>query len=220
MLYIVSTPIGNLKDITYRAIEILKSVDFIICEDTRKASILLNHYEIKKDLLSFHKFSKDDQIEKIIKRLKSGDGALVTDAGTPGISDPGQYLIKKALENDIEIVSIPGPSAAIAALSISGFDTDKFLFLGFLPRKKGRQTLIDEISKFISLDKLGTSPIIFYESPFRVKKTLIELKDKIGDREIVVARELTKKFETIYRGKISKIIGQIKEKGEFVVIVK
>jgi len=278
MLYIVSTPIGNLSDITLRAIDILKSVDFIICEDTRKSLVLLRHYgiigcqtqtkchsgisqkypesiQIKKNLswiphqvrddkrgrddknnysstkrsawrssppsfceesnnklVSFHKFSKDNHIEKIIDRLKTENGALITDAGTPGISDPGQYLIQKALKENIDVVSIPGVSALTSALSISGFDTDKFLFLGFLPRKKGRQTLLNEISQI-------KYPIVFYESPYRIKKTLDEIKEKIGDREVVVARELTKKFETIHRGKISEITNEIKEKGEFTIIL-
>lgn len=212
-LFIIATPIGNLKDITLRALETLKSVDFIICEDTRKSQQLLSHYNIKKELISFHKFSDDSRVGLIIKRLFQGEtAALITDAGTPAVSDPGGYLVSQAIKSKIEIIPIPGASAITVGLSISGFDTDKFLFLGFLPRKKGRQKMIAKL-------KNQNLPIIFYESPYRVKKTLAELKNHLSDREVVVCRELTKKFETIYRGKISEILDIIKEKGEFTIII-
>ncbi len=212
-LFIVATPIGNLSDITLRALETLKSVDFIICEDTRQSKRLLSNYNIKKELISFHKFSDKPRVQSIVERIKLGQtAALITDAGTPAVSDPGGYLVSQAIKSKIEIIPIPGASAITAGLSISGFDTDKFLFLGFLPRKKGRQKQIAEL-------KNHKLPIIFYESPYRIKKTLAEFKNHLGDREAVVCRELTKKFETIYRGKISEILDIIKEKGEFTIII-
>ena len=213
-LYIVSTPIGNLGDITLRALEILKNVDIIACEDTRHTLGLLNHFEIKKPLISYHQHSKDSKVEQIIDTILDGQNvAIVTDAGTPGISDPGEYLIKKAIENNIEIEPIPGVSAAITALSISGLPTDEFIFIGFLPHKKGRQTKLKEIAK-------ENRTIILYESPFRIKKLLGELLEFVGDREVSISRELTKKFEETYRGKISEVSLRVKEKGEFVVVIE
>lgn len=213
-LYIVSTPIGNLGDITLRALETLKSVDLIACEDTRHTLNLLNHFEIKKPLISYHQHSKAPKVDKIIDELLSGkEVAVVTDAGTPGISDPGEILIKAAIENGIEVIPIPGVSAAITALSISGLNTDEFVFVGFLPHKKGRQTKLKEIA-------LEKRTIILYESPYRIKKLLGELLEFVGDREVAVCRELTKKFEEITRGKISEVSDKIKEKGEFVVILE
>jgi 16S rRNA (cytidine1402-2'-O)-methyltransferase len=213
-LYIVSTPIGNLSDITLRALETLKSVDVIACEDTRHTLGLLNHFEIKKSLVSYHQHSGQFKIEKIISILDEGKNvALVSDAGTPGVSDPGEMLIKAALENDIEVVSIPGVSAAITALSISGLNTNEFVFIGFLPHKKGRQTKLKQIA-------LENKTVILYESPYRIKKLLNELLEFCGDRQVCVSRELTKKFEESYRGKISEIIESIKEKGEFVVVME
>ncbi len=213
-LYIVSTPIGNLEDITLRAIRILKEVDFIACEDTRHTRILLNHYDIKTQTISYHQHSKLTRIEYIINQLKEGkDVALVTDAGTPGISDPGVVLILRAIKDKIDIVTIPGPSAVIAGLSVSGFVTKDFVFAGFLPHKKGRQKKLKELSE-------EKKTIVLYESPYRIQKTLGELQEFLGDREVVVCRELTKKFEEIYRGKISEVLPQIKIKGEFVVLIR
>lgn len=213
-LYIVSTPIGNLGDITLRALETLKFVDIIACEDTRHTLQLLNHFEIKKPLISYHQHSKDSKVEQIISTITKGKNvAIVTDAGTPGISDPGEFLIRAAIENKIEIVPIPGVSAAITALSVSGLDTDEFVFVGFLPHKKGRQTKLKEIAT-------EKRTIILYESPFRIIKLLTELLEYTGDRSVAVCRELTKKFEVTYRGKISEILPEIKEKGEFVVIIE
>jgi 16S rRNA (cytidine1402-2'-O)-methyltransferase len=213
-LYIVATPIGNLSDITLRAIETLKSVDVIACEDTRHTLRLLNHLGIKKPLTSYHKFSKSVKTDSIIEYLLNDRNiALVSDAGTPAISDPGQLLVKRAIEAGVEVVAIPGASAVIAGLSASGLDTNEFVFIGFLPHKKGRQTKIKEIAT-------EKRTVVLYESPYRIKKLLVELEEACGDREIVVAREMTKLFETIYRGKISEIKGLIKEKGEFVVIIK
>ncbi|HBG81835.1 TPA: 16S rRNA (cytidine(1402)-2'-O)-methyltransferase [candidate division CPR2 bacterium] len=215
-LYIVATPIGNLEDITYRAVNTLKEVDLILAEDTRHAKILLSRYEITTPVKSYHQHSRLAKVDFIIETLKDTKNmALISDAGTPGISDPGQFLIKKILEElpETEIIPIPGPSSPIAALSISGFDTDEFLFLGFLPKKKGRQTLFNSL-------KSEKRTIVFFESPYRIKKTLSQLQEFLGgDRNAVVCRELTKKFEEIYRGKIAEVLELVKEKGEFVVII-
>lgn len=214
-LFIVATPIGNLGDITLRAIEKLKDVDIIACEDTRHTLGLLNHLDIKKPLISFHQHSGQLKIDKVIKfiRDEEKDVAVVTDAGTPGVSDPGEILIKAALAEGIEVVPIPGVSAAITALSVSGLDTSEFIFIGFLPHKKGRQTKLKEIA-------LEKRTMVLYESPYRIKKLLGELLEFAGDREVAVCRELTKKFEEITRGKISEVSAKIKEKGEFVVILE
>ncbi|PIZ00142.1 16S rRNA (cytidine(1402)-2'-O)-methyltransferase [bacterium (Candidatus Howlettbacteria) CG_4_10_14_0_8_um_filter_40_9] len=216
MLYIVATPIGNLKDITLRALEVLKEIDIIACEDTRHTKILLDHYNIQKPLISYFQHSKLSKITKIIELMESGKSvALVTDAGTPGIADPGGILVDqvtKELGDQVEIIAIPGANAAVSALSISGFNTDEFVFYGFLPHKKGRQTKLKEIA----IEKRVS---VLYESPYRIKKLLNEILEFVGDREIVVCRELTKKFEEIYRGKVSEVIDQVKEKGEFVVII-
>ena len=219
-LYIIGTPIGNLKDITLRALEVLKEVDLILCEDTRVTKKLLEHCQIKKPLLSYHQHSKLKKVNYILELLKQGKNlALVSDAGTPGISDPGNLLVYEAIERlreKVEIIPIPGPSAATAAASISGFPMDKFLFLGFPPTKRKRKKFFQEVigSKY---------PVIFYESPYRIIKTLKELSSFISDREVVVCRELTKKFETIYRGEIEEVIKEIEKdiiKGEFVIIVE
>ncbi|MCL5094265.1 MAG: 16S rRNA (cytidine(1402)-2'-O)-methyltransferase [Patescibacteria group bacterium] len=212
-LYVVGTPIGNLGDITLRALETLKNVDYIACEDTRITIKLLNHFDIKKPLISYYQHSKLSKIDYLIGLLKEGkDIALVTDAGTPGISDPGGVLIAEAVKNNIKIIPNPGPNAAISALSISGFPTDEFLFLGFLPKKKGRQTLLNSLRN-------EKRTIAFYESPERIKRTLNDLLEFLGDRGVVVCRELTKMFEEIYRGKVSQVLPKIKEKGEFVVVL-
>ena len=211
-LYIVATPIGNLKDITYRAVEILSSVDLIYAEDTRRSRILLDRYQITTSVKSYHQHSKGEG--QIVEELKRGTSvAYISDAGTPGISDPGQKLILAAVSNNIEVEAIPGPSGVISALSVSGFPTDKFVFAGFLPHKKGRQTALENL-------KDENRTIVLYESPYRIIKTLNQVRDVWGDREVMVARELTKKFETIYRGKISEVIGKIKPKGEFVIVIK
>lgn len=216
-LYIVATPIGNLDDLTFRAKKILESVDLIACEDTRHSKILLNHYKIKKPLLSFHSYSGQTKVDKIIQHLKNGDEvALISDAGTPGISDPGYVLIKAALENGIEVIPIPGCSAVITALCASGLPTDKFLYLGFLPVKKGRQTLFKKIAE-------SKYTVVFYESPHRLTKTLTQLKEYLKpDSKIVVAKELTKIYETFIRGTLSNIYKKLpsgKPKGEYVVMI-
>jgi len=215
-LYIVATPIGNLSDLTFRAKETLEMVDLIACEDTRHVTILLNRYDIKKPLLSFHGHSGQTKTDKIMEYLKNGSNvALVSDAGTPGISDPGYVLIQAALENGVDVIPIPGASAVITALCASGLPTDKFLYLGFLPVKKGRQTVFKKIAE-------SEYTVVFYESPHRLKKTLEQLKDYLKPTaKISVAKELTKIYETFYRGSIDDVIKKLPEnvKGEYVVII-
>jgi 16S rRNA (cytidine1402-2'-O)-methyltransferase len=216
ILYIVSTPIGNLKDITLRALETLEAVDFILCEDTRITSRLLNHYNISKKLISFNAVSEKKKIPNVIARIKSGDNcALVSDAGTPSISDPGVRLISEAIKEQIDIVPVPGTSAVITALTICGLPTDSFIFEGFLPQKKGRQKKLKELAE-------EKRTIILYESTYRIKKLVDELVEYIPDRYIVVCRELTKKFEETWRGypnEIKEVIDEKISKGEFVVVI-
>lgn len=220
-LYVVATPIGNLKDITLRAIEVLKSVDFVVCEDTRVTSKLLQSQNISVKTLSFHAHSGEMKIDHIIELLREGKSlALVTDAGTPAISDPGSFLVqevRKELGNSVNIVSVPGPSAVVAALSISGIPSSEFLFLGFLPHKKGRKTLFEEIAS-------NARPVVFYESPHRILKTIESLKMVCPKKKVVLAREITKMFEETIEGlpeEIEKFFADNPEKvrGEFVVIV-
>jgi len=214
-LFIVATPIGNLGDISLRALDTLKQVDLILCEDTRVTRKLLDHYQIKTPIESYHQHSKISKINKIIDLLKQGKNlALVSDSGTPGISDPGNQLV--AIINNqfpiTNIIPIPGPSAISAIASIAGIPMDKFVFLGFPPHKKGRQKFFKELAEY-------KYPVIIYESPHRIIKTLKQLEE-FGKFDIVVGRELTKKFETIYRGKIEEIINQIEPRGEFVIVVR
>jgi 16S rRNA (cytidine1402-2'-O)-methyltransferase len=218
-LYIVSTPIGNLEDITYRAINVLKNVDLILAEDTRVTKKLLIHYAIDKHIMSYHHHSKKEKKLKILSLLNQEKNiALVTDAGTPGISDPGNELIDFLLKENtnLKIIPIPGPSAATAALSVSGFNVNKFIFIGFMPKKK-RDKLVRWLIK-------PEFTFCFYESPYRIIKTLEYLKDKLTDkRRILVARELTKRHETLYRGNINTVIDKLKRdtlKGEIVVVVE
>lgn len=214
MLYIVATPIGNLKDISLRALEVLKEVDLILCEDTRVTKRLLNYYNIKTPVLSYHQHSQIKKINYILDLLKQAKNlALVSDSGTPGISDPGNKLIEKIKElNSSKISPVPGPSALVAAASVSGFPMNKFIFMGFPPAKKKRKKFFQEIAN-------SKYPVVFYESPYRILKSLEDLESSSPDLEIVVCRELTKKFETIYRGKIKEIIKKINPQGEFVVVV-
>lgn len=217
-LYIVATPIGNLEDITKRALKTLKEADLILAEDTRVSGKLLKHFDIEKPILSYHQHSDDNTRLKILGYLISGKKlALVTDAGTPGISDPGNELINYILEREpeIKIVPIPGPSAIITALSASGFRADKFVFIGFLPKKKR--------TKLFSWLKEGKITFAFYDSPKRVLKSLEVLKEEFVDKRVFVARELTKMHETLYRGTFNEAIKSLKEdtlKGEIVVIVE
>lgn len=213
ILFIVATPIGNLEDITLRALRILKEVDLIACEDTRQTKILLDHFNMKKNLVSYHQHSKLTKIDFLISKLKSGQNiALVTDAGTPGVSDPAGVLIAAAFQSKLKVVPIPGSSALTALLSVAGQPTEKFIFLGFLPKKKGRKTLLKKIVR-------SQFPFVFFESPHRIIKTLEELQKLAGDRFVVLGRELTKKYEEIYRGPISQVLSEIKVQGEFTVIV-
>lgn len=216
MLYVVATPIGNLRDITLRALDVLKEVDFILCEDTRTSGVLLKHYDIHKELVSFNARMEEKKIESVIKRIKSGDTcALLSDAGTPAISDPGVRLVNEARKNDIEIAGIPGANAAILALSIAGLPTDSFVFEGFLPQKKGRQKILKILSE-------EERTIVLYESMYRIEKLINEINEYMPDRIIAIGRELTKKFEELWRGKPKEILESLTEhklKGEFVVII-
>jgi len=216
-LYIVSTPIGNLEDITLRAIRTLKEIDLIACEDTRRTKILLEKYNIRKPLISYYSYNRLQRKDKIINLLKEGKNiALVSDAGTPGISDPGSVLIKSTIEADLPVEAIPGPAAAIMALVISGKPTDKFNFEGFLSSKQGKR------KKQLAAFKNEKRTIIIYESGHRITKLLGDILDVMGDREIVLARELTKKFEEVKRDKTSGLLGHFSEskpRGEFIVVI-
>ncbi|MCJ7552302.1 MAG: 16S rRNA (cytidine(1402)-2'-O)-methyltransferase [Ignavibacteriaceae bacterium] len=215
-LYIVSTPIGNLSDITFRAIDTLKSVDFIACEDTRVTGNLLKHFEITKELFSLNAFNESNKLKIVIDRiLNEESAALVSDSGTPTISDPGSRLISESIKNGIEIISIPGPSALISALSICGLPTNSVVFEGFLPQKKGRQKKLSQLS-----DEERT--IVLYESVYRIEKLIKELNEYMPGRYVVVCRELTKKFEECWRGFPSDLLESLKDKtikGEFVVVI-
>lgn len=217
-LYIVATPIGNLEDITLRALRVLKEANVILCEDTRQTKKLLDRYEIKTPMTSYHQHSRLEKMESIARLLKENKSlALVSDAGTPGISDPGNRLIKYLVENGINvtIVPVPGPSGIAAALSICGFSADSFVFYGFVPHKKGRQKFFKNISR-------EERTVVFYESPHRIMKTLNSLNEFVPSKKIVICRELTKIYETIYRGKAEEVIKKITPdqiKGEFMVVV-
>ncbi len=217
-LYLVPTPIGNLKDITYRAIEILNEVDLILAEDTRKTNILLKHYDISTKTESYHKFNEHQRTELIIKRLQSGQEiAIVTDAGTPGISDPGFFLVREAVNNNIPVETLPGATAFVPALVNSGLPCDKFVFEGFLPPKKGRQKRLKELTE-------EKRTMIFYESPYRIAKTLLNFIEVFGDeRKVSVSRELTKIYEENIRGTLKEVhdfFDKKKNKGEFVIILE
>ena len=217
ILYIVSTPIGNLRDITLRAIDILSGVDLIACEDTRHTRILLSEYEIKKKLISYFEYNKIKRIDFILSCLKEGQNiALVSDAGTPGISDPGVSLIKRVIEENIKVEAIPGASALLTGLIVSGMPMHKFTYVGFLPVKSGaRKRSLEEL-------KAEAKTIVLYESPHRLLKTLLAIKEVFGNRNIAVARELTKKFEEILRIPVEEAIARFedkKPKGEFVIII-
>lgn len=215
-LYIVSTPIGNLKDITLRALDVLKEVDFIACEDTRVTSILLKNYEIQKELISLNAVNETSKIDYILNRIKNGEScALVSDAGTPCISDPGARLASTAIKNNIDIIPVPGATAVITSLSVSGLPSDSFIFEGFIPQKKGRQKKLKELAE-------EERTIIIYESVYRIEKLLNELNDYMPHRQLVLCRELTKKFEEIRRGTPSALLESFSEKvnkGEFVIVI-
>jgi 16S rRNA (cytidine1402-2'-O)-methyltransferase len=216
-LYIVPTPIGNLKDMTYRAVEVLKSVDLILAEDTRKTGFLLKHYEIVNKMAPFHKFNEHKELSAILDKLKAGTVmALVTDAGTPGISDPGFLIVRECVKNKIPVETLPGAVAFIPALINSGFPTDKFCFEGFLPQKKGRQKRLKELAE-------EDRTLIFYESPHRILKALGEFKTYFGENvRVSVSRELTKLHEENITGTPDELIahfGNKEIKGEIVVVV-
>jgi 16S rRNA (cytidine1402-2'-O)-methyltransferase len=215
ILYAVATPIGNLDDITLRALRILKEVDLIAAEDTRKTRKLLSHYGIHTPLTSY--YGRENKADCLIANLKRGKNvAIVSEAGTPGISDPGYPLIKRAIENGISIQSIPGPCAAISALVVSGFPTDGFIFTGFMSRKKGK--LINQLRELFNSEKT----VIFYESPNRLVATLEVVKENFGDVNVVIARELTKKFEEVIRGSIDQVLTLLrgtKIRGEVIVLL-
>lgn len=218
MLYLVSTPIGNLGDITFRAVEILKSVDLIISEDTRKTSILLKHYGISKPQLAYNNFNEHSMTEKIVERLVNGEEiALVTSAGTPGISDPGYLLVHAAVDNEIPVTAIPGSNAAVTALIISDLPAHSFIFRGFPPHKSGPR------KRFFAQDKDSPVTQIFYESPYRLQVFLKDALDILGNRKIVIANDLTKKFETLYRGNIEEMIEKFSSeiiRGEYTIVIE
>lgn len=218
MLIVVPTPIGNLKDITRRAVQFLKNADYIAAEDTRHVQILLQRYEIKKPCVSFHGHSSETQIAKIILLLQEGkEVALVSDAGTPGISDPGYRLVRAAIEAGIKLTCLPGPTAFLPAITASGFSIKKFVYLGFLPIKKGRQTLLHAL-------KNETRTVVFYESVHRIIKTIHQMAEIMGqNRRVVLARELTKLHETIDRGTLGNLriaLGKKSPRGEYVVVLE
>lgn len=213
-LYVVGTPIGNLQDITLRALETLKSVDLIACEDTRHTRILLDRYEIKKPLISYYKQKEREGTEKIVEELESGvNVALVTDAGTPCISDPGAILVAKCRELGLEVQSVPGPSAVATAMSVAGIYSPRFAFIGFLPEKRGdKDKLVDEIKDY-------DFPLIFYCAPHDLERVIGYLYEKMGDRPLTIVKELTKLHETVYKGTLGNI-EILNDKGEFVLIVE
>ncbi|HBI34344.1 MAG TPA: 16S rRNA (cytidine(1402)-2'-O)-methyltransferase [Candidatus Moranbacteria bacterium] len=227
-LYIVATPIGNLEDITLRALRVLKEVDMVACEDTRVTRKLLNHYNIETQAIVYHQHTKDDKIKKIIDEILVGKNvAVVTDAGTPGVSDPGNILVAEAIANNIVVLPIPGASALASIISVAGIDMQQFTFLGFPPHKKGRETYFKKVS-------VSEIPFIYYESPHRVIKNLELLKTIVetqnfaslpqGEKKIILGRELTKMFEEVVRGNINEVLEYFAEnpskiKGEFVIVV-
>ena len=217
-LYIVPTPIGNLDDITIRAVQVLKKVDLILCEDTRRSKKLLNHLGIKSQLRSHHKFNEHSEVEYIVKKIKQDRNvAVISDAGTPGISDPGFLIVRTCLENEIEVECLPGPTALIPALMVSGISSDKFIFEGFLPIKKGRKTKLSILAS-------EKRTMIFYESPHKLLRTLLDFENSFGPkRKISVSRELTKLYEETIRATVEEmkeIYKNKKPKGEYVIVVE
>ena len=217
-LYLVATPIGNLEDITLRALRTLKECDVVAAEDTRRTGLLLKHFEISKPLLSYFQFNEAKRSEEILERMRHGEKvALVTDAGSPGISDPGERVVKAAIAKGFRVEAIPGPSALVAALTASGLPTDEFHFIGFLPHKSGQRR------KMLEGLKILRSTLVIYESPYRVEKLLAELQELYPNRQVVLARELTKKFEEYLRGTSAELLQLFKQRavrGEFVVLIQ
>jgi len=217
-LYIVPTPVGNLGDMTFRAVEVLRSVDLILAEDTRTSSVLLNHYDIHKPLQSHHKFNEHQTVELVSERIAKGESvALISDAGTPGISDPGFLLVRTCVEKGIGVITLPGATALIPALVDSGFPCDKFCFEGFLPQKKGRETALTRLEG-------EHRTMVFYESPYRLVKTLTQFSQHFGqERECAVVREISKKFEEVQRGTLAELTAHFtatEPKGEIVIVLK
>ena len=217
MLYIVPTPVGNLEDITLRALRVLKEADLILAEDTRTSSVLLKHYDIHRPLQSYHKFNEHKAVDALVEQLKGGETmALVSDAGTPGISDPGFLLARECVRAGVEVQCLPGATAFVPALVASGLPCDKFVFEGFLPQKKGRMTRLQQLST-------EDRTIVLYESPYRVVKTLEQLAEVMGpDRQVAVCREISKVHEQTVRGTLSEALAHFREhapKGEFVIII-
>ena len=216
-LFVVPTPIGNLEDMTYRAVKVLRAVDLILAEDTRTSGFLLKHYDIKTPMHSHHKFNEHKTVQNVVERIKAGQNvALISDAGTPAISDPGFMLVRACVENEVEVECLPGATAFVPALVTSGLPNDRFCFEGFLPQKKGRQTKIHALAA-------ETRTMIFYESPFRVVKTLTQLAEVFGaDRKASVSREISKIYEETVRGTLTELAEHFtlhNPKGEFVIIV-
>ncbi|OGY21201.1 MAG: 16S rRNA (cytidine(1402)-2'-O)-methyltransferase [Candidatus Woykebacteria bacterium GWB1_45_5] len=218
-LYLVATPIGNLKDITLRALETLKEVDLVLAEDTRRTRQLLSHYNISKPIESFHEHSEESKIPTVLEKLNAGvEIALVSDAGTPTISDPGFKLVRECLKNNIKVEPIPGPSAILTSLIASGLPTDSFLFLGYLPKKRGKQDAMLDFLELVWSKRAVT--VIFFESPYRIKKTLTDFARRFPQRELVVGRELTKVHEEFIRGKVMEVASkEFPTKGEFTILL-
>lgn len=218
MLYLVPTPIGNLEDITYRAVEVLQAVDLIACEDTRTSGVLLDHYDVDTPTTAYHEHNEREKAPQLVKRMRAGhDVALVSDAGSPGISDPGFYLTRECHRESIDVQALPGPTALVPALTASGLPSDRFVFEGFLPKKKGRQTRLDTLSA-------DPRTVVLYESPYRLVRTLDDLSEHFGpDRTAAVARELTKKYEELERGTLTEVRAYFaayeKIRGECVIVV-
>ena len=217
MLYLVATPIGNLGDITLRALEILRVVDYVASEDTRKTGLLLKHFDIKKPQIAFHEHNEDRAGQRIMGLLQAGQSvAVVSNAGTPGVSDPGYTLVRQAVELDLSVTMIPGPSALIMAVVLSGLPSHSFTFRGFPPRKSGKRRT------FLEIDRDSPHTLLFYESPYRLREFLIDALAVYGDRPAAVANELTKLFESVRRGTLSELIahlGESEPRGEYVVVI-
>ena len=216
-LFVVPTPVGNLEDITFRAVSTLKKVDFILAEDTRTSSVLLKHFDIHKEMFSHHKFNEHQTTEKVVRRILGGaDAALISDAGTPAISDPGFMIVRECARNGIEVITLPGPTAFVPAVVTSALPNDRFAFEGFLPQKKGRNARLQELAS-------EKRTMIFYESPFRVRKTLEQFQETFGpDRPAATCREISKIHEQCVRGTIAELILYYSEhepKGEFVILL-
>jgi 16S rRNA (cytidine1402-2'-O)-methyltransferase len=217
MLYLVATPIGNLQDITLRAIEVLRQVDFVASEDTRRTGLLLKHFQIKKPQISFHEHNERRAADRIIALLQDGKSvALVANAGTPGISDPGFTLVRSAIESGLDVTMVPGPTAFVPAVVLSGLPAHSFTFRGFAPRKSSQRR------RFLEIDKDSPRTLIYYESPYRLKAFLRDAIEILGDRRAALAKELTKMFEQVNRGKLSELLAELPDnpKGEYVVVVE